>query len=93
MPSLLTDFDILEPLLASGWTLGDDRGSLCKTFEFPNFIEAFGWMTRIALRAEKMNHHPEWFNVYNKVTVTLRTHSAGGLTDLDVKLATKMDAL
>ena len=73
----------------SGWELKD--GKLQKSFEFSNFIEAFGFMTRIALEAEKINHHPEWSNVYNTVTVKLSTHDAGGITDYDIKLANIID--
>lgn len=73
----------------SGWELKD--GKLQKTFKFSNFIEAFGFMTRIALEAEKINHHPEWLNVYNTVTVKLSTHDAGGITDYDIKLANIID--
>lgn len=76
-----------------GWSEGEDRDAISKKFEFRNFSEAFGWMTRAALAAEKMDHHPEWFNVWNRVEVTLSTHDAGGLTQLDIKLAKKMDAL
>ena len=77
----------------SGWREVEDRDAIFKKFEFRNFSEAFGWMTRAALAAEKMDHHPEWFNVWNRVEVTLSTHDAGGLTQLDIKLAKKMDAL
>lgn len=73
----------------SGWELKD--GKLQKSFKFSNFIDAFGFMTRIALEAEKMNHHPEWSNVYNAVTVKLSTHDAGGITDYDIKLANIID--
>lgn len=73
----------------SGWDLKD--GKLQKSFKFSNFIEAFGFMTRIALQAEKINHHPEWSNVYNTVTVKLSTHDAGGITDYDIKLANIID--
>ena len=83
----------LAPLLGSGWVLEADRDAITKTFQFKSFVGAFGWMAQAALHAEKMNHHPEWSNVYNRVTVTLTTHDAGGLTELDVKLAEKMDAL
>jgi len=76
-----------------GWTLLNDRDAISKTFKFKNFNEAFGWMTRAALIAEGMNHHPEWFNVWNRVDVTLSTHDAGGLTELDINLATQMDKL
>ena len=77
----------------NGWRETDGRDAISKKFEFRDFSEAFGWMTRAALAAEKMNHHPEWFNVWSRVEVTLSTHDAGGLTELDVKLAKKMDAL
>ena len=70
-----------EKLVAlDGWTEMDDRDAIQKTFQFTNFNEAFGFMTRAALMAEKMDHHPEWFNVYNRVEVTLTTHDAGGVT-------------
>ena len=74
-----------------GWTLVDGRSAIAKTFTFRNFNEAFGFMTRVALAAEKMDHHPEWSNVYKTVHVTLSTHDADGITELDVKLARKMD--
>lgn len=74
-----------------GWSLVDGRSAINKTFTFRNFSEAFGFMTRTALAAEKMDHHPEWSNVYKTVHVTLSTHDADGVTDLDVKLARKMD--
>lgn len=93
MAEPLTDRSVLAPLLATGWTLATDRDAITKTFTFRNFVDAFGFMTRCALWAEKWNHHPEWSNVYKTVTVTLTTHDTGGLTDLDLKLATKMDAL
>ncbi len=83
----------LAPLIAAGWTIAEDRDAIAKTFTFDNFVEAFGWMTRVALWAEKWNHHPEWFNVFKTVEVTLSTHDAGGLTALDVKLARKMEDL
>lgn len=83
----------LAPLKATGWTLSDAEDAIEKTFEFSDFVQAFGFMTRAAIWAEKMNHHPEWFNVYKKVEVRLTSHDAGGLTDRDVKLATKMDEL
>ncbi|MEB2847614.1 4a-hydroxytetrahydrobiopterin dehydratase [Endobacterium cereale] len=77
----------------SGWSLRDDGEAILKTFKFRNFIEAFGFMTRSALHAEKLDHHPEWFNVYSKVDVTLSTHDPGGLTELDFKLAQLMDSV
>jgi len=76
----------------SGWTEVDGRDAIAKTFTFENFNEAFGFMSRMALKAEAMNHHPEWFNVWNRVEVTLSTHDAGGLTELDMELAGFMDA-
>ncbi len=82
----------LTPLLSKGWAMVEGRDAISKTFAFKTFRQAFGWMTQAALWAEKLDHHPEWCNVYNEVSVTLQTHSAGGLTMLDIKLATKMDA-
>ena len=76
-----------------GWSETDGRDAISKSFTFRNFSEAFGFMTRVALVAEKMDHHPEWFNVYKNVEVTLSTHDAGGLTELDIILATAMDRL
>ena len=93
MTEKLTDRSVLDPLYATGWVQDTERDAIVKTFRFVNFIEAFGFMTRAALWAEKWNHHPEWSNVYKTVTVTLTTHDAGGLSDLDVKLASKMDLL
>ncbi len=74
-----------------GWHEAADRDAICRTFTFKNFNQAFGFMTRSALLAEKMDHHPEWFNVYRTVEVTLTTHDAGGVTELDVKMAKAMD--
>ncbi len=74
-----------------GWSLAEDGGSISRSFTFRNFSEAFAFMTRVALAAEKMDHHPEWSNVYKTVDVTLSTHSAGGLTELDFELAKKMN--
>jgi 4a-hydroxytetrahydrobiopterin dehydratase len=75
----------------SGWTEVRGRDALTKTFVFADFNAAFGFMTRAALVAEKMDHHPEWSNVYKTVNVTLSTHDAGGVTELDIKLAEAMD--
>ena len=75
-----------------GWAAADGRDAITKTFRFADFNAAFGWMTRVALAAEKLDHHPEWFNVYSRVEVTLATHDAGGVTALDVELAKLMDA-
>ncbi|MEL6343231.1 MAG: 4a-hydroxytetrahydrobiopterin dehydratase [Myxococcota bacterium] len=74
------------------WSMVDGRDAITRTFQFNNFNQAFGFMTRSAMLAEKMDHHPEWFNVYNKVEVTLSTHDAGGLTERDLRLAKAMDA-
>ena len=77
----------------AGWSEVKDRDAITKTFVFRDFNEAFGFMTRAALVAEKLDHHPEWFNVYKTVTVTLSTHDAGGLTERDVTLAQAMNRL
>ncbi len=74
-----------------GWQEVEGRDAIQKTFTFKNFNQAFGFMTRVAMQAEKLDHHPEWFNVYKTVDVTLSTHDAGGVTDLDIKLARFMD--
>jgi 4a-hydroxytetrahydrobiopterin dehydratase len=76
-----------------GWSDVKGRDAITRKFVFADFNQAFGFMTRAALVAEKLDHHPEWFNVYKNVEVTLSTHDAGGLTDLDVKLAEAMDKL
>lgn len=76
-----------------GWKKVKGRSALQKLFLFTDFNQAFGFMSRVALAAEKMNHHPEWSNVYNRVDVTLSTHDAGGVTALDFKLAKFMDAI
>ncbi len=83
----------LAPLLAAGWEMAAERDAITRTYVFGNFVEAFGFMTRAALWAEKLNHHPEWSNVYKTVTVTLTTHDVDGLSNLDVMLATRMDQL
>ena len=83
---------LLAPLFENGWTMVDDRDAITKTFIFGNFVEAFGWMTRVAIYAEKWDHHPEWSNVYRTVEVVLSTHDVGGLSALDAKLARKMDS-
>lgn len=76
-----------------GWGVVPDRDAITKRFTFKDFSAAWGFMSRVALRAEADDHHPEWFNVYNRVEVTLSTHDAGGVTDKDVSLATFMDAV
>lgn len=83
--------ETLEPLLQNGWKVQENRDAIYKEFLFKNFNEAFGFMTRTALLAEKMDHHPEWFNVYNKVQVTLSSHDVNGLSSRDVRLANFMD--
>jgi 4a-hydroxytetrahydrobiopterin dehydratase len=75
----------------SGWKLSGDGLSISRSFKFRNFVEAFGFMTEIALAAEKFDHHPEWFNVYSRVDVSLSTHDAAGLTEQDFHLAATMD--
>ncbi|MGE0501081.1 MAG: 4a-hydroxytetrahydrobiopterin dehydratase [Rhizobiaceae bacterium] len=75
------------------WRLAEDGRSISRRFEFRNFSEAFGFMTRVALVAEALDHHPDWANVYKTVDVTLNTHDAGGLTELDFDLARRMDGI
>jgi 4a-hydroxytetrahydrobiopterin dehydratase len=92
MAEKLQDKDIQARLNdIDGWTIRD--GKLSRDFKFRNFVRAFSFMSGAALIAEKMNHHPEWFNVYNKVNVQLTTHEAGGITELDFDLAASMDVL
>ena len=81
----------LTELALSGWEFLEETESIKKVFMFENFIEAFSWMTSAAIISEKMNHHPELFNVFRKVEITLSTHDAGGITPLDVELAKKLD--
>jgi 4a-hydroxytetrahydrobiopterin dehydratase len=76
-----------------GWRSVEDRDAIAKTFRFDDFNAAFAFMTRVALMAEKLDHHPEWFNVYNRVEVTLATHDADGVTALDVQLAQFIDSV
>ncbi|MCA0921244.1 4a-hydroxytetrahydrobiopterin dehydratase [Pseudooceanicola nanhaiensis] len=84
---------LIDPLLENGWTLEEGAEVLTKTFTFEDFTEAFAWMTRAALWAEKWGHHPDWSNSYKTVIVRLTTHDVGGLSALDAKLARKMDQL
>lgn len=74
------------------WNQVEGRDAIEKSFKFKSFNEAWGFMSRVALAAEKLNHHPEWFNVYNRVDILLSTHDCGGLSELDVKLAKRIDA-
>ncbi|KNG94711.1 4a-hydroxytetrahydrobiopterin dehydratase [Pseudaestuariivita atlantica] len=83
--------DALAWAEARGWAHDGERDAITKTFRFKDFAQAFGWMTRIAIVADKMDHHPEWANVYNRVEVTLVTHDANGLTELDMTLARAME--
>lgn len=88
----MTEAELAAQLASlDGWEQRADR--ICKQFKFKDFVEAFGWMTQVALIAERMNHHPEWQNVYNRVSVELTTHDSGGVTARDVKLAQAMDRL
>lgn len=83
----------LPALGETGWGAVPERDAIRKIWKFRNFGAAWGFMSRVALVAEKMNHHPEWRNVYNVVDVTLTTHSCGGLSELDLRLARRMDAI
>ncbi len=85
-----SDLDLALTKL-NGWNIQDDK--LHRQFKFKSFVEAFGFMSSVALVAESMGHHPEWFNVYNKVTIDLTTHDAGGITELDISLASKINEL
>lgn len=88
----LTDTEIQNNLKElDGWSV--ENGKLHKEFKFENFIAAFGFMTQLALIAESMNHHPEWFNVYNRVTIDMMTHDADGITELDIKFAAHANKL
>ena len=88
----LSETEITEELKKlEGWNIIDNK--LHKEFQFDNFNQAFGFMTRAAMEIEKMNHHPEWFNVYNRITVELTTHDAGGITNNDVNLARILNSL
>lgn len=88
MPIKFTEEEISEALSGlDGWQRVEGREAICKKFVFENFSQAFGFMARAALKAEKLDHHPEWFNVYKTVDVTLATHDVNGITELDIKLA------
>ena len=91
MTKALSDRTELQFLFNTNWSLIDNRDAISKEFKFKSFQQAWGWMTEIALCAEKLDHHPEWSNTYNRVQVVLTTHSCDGLSDLDIKLAKLMD--
>ncbi|MEM0988543.1 MAG: 4a-hydroxytetrahydrobiopterin dehydratase [Pseudomonadota bacterium] len=80
-------------LTSAGWSVSDDGKAISKTYRFSNFRDAMAWMMRASFEAEVADHHPEWFNVYNRVEVRLTTHDQGGITDKDITLATAFDAL
>ena len=82
----------LNSLIKEGWILISDRKGLIKEFKFDNFVEAFGFMSKVALIAEKINHHPDWKNTYNRVEITLSTHDKGGLTEFDLNLGELIEA-
>ncbi|KAM9728813.1 pterin-4-alpha-carbinolamine dehydratase 2 [Menidia menidia] len=84
---------LVMELRATGWMEVEDRDAIFKELHFKTFNQAFGFMSRVALQAEKMNHHPEWFNVYNKVQITLTTHDCGGLSKRDIKMAKFIDKI
>lgn len=93
MPEKMSEQSIAENLgKLPGWKAAEEGHAIRKSFKFKDFSEAWAFMSRVALLAEKMDHHPEWFNVYNKVDVTLNTHDAGGVTELDIVMAQAMEA-
>ena len=92
MTQALNDRSALTALFASGWEVVEGRDAMRKNFKFKSFRSAWGWMSEMALWAEKLDHHPEWSNTYNRVTVILTTHDCDGLSELDIKLAQQMDA-
>lgn len=92
MPQRLTAEERTQALAdLSGWAPSPGRDAITKDFKFKDFSQAFGFISRVALAAEKLDHHPEWSNVYNRVTITLSTHDCGGLSQLDLKLAHMID--
>ena len=94
MPTRLTEPERAAALKnLPGWSEVDGRDAITREFRFADFNEAWGFMARVALKAERMNHHPEWFNVYSTVRVTLSTHDCGGLSPLDIGMAAFMDTL
>lgn len=92
MATLLTQEEILTRMKQlNGWSI--QKGKLHKEFTFKSFVEAFAFMTSVALVAERMNHHPEWFNVYNRVVIDLTTHDVGGISNLDMEFAVRVEGL
>jgi 4a-hydroxytetrahydrobiopterin dehydratase len=92
MVERLAENDIAAALVdLPGWTRHESRHAIIKSFKFKSFNQAWGFMTRVALAAEKADHHPEWFNVYNRVEITLTTHDCDGLSERDVKLARQIE--
>ena len=88
----LTKTEVIQKLKRlSGWKMVKGRNAITKTFKFKDFIQAFSWMTAMAIYAEKKNHHPEWSNVYSTIVVTLSTHDSGGVTKLDLDMAQEMN--
>lgn len=90
-PTIIGAATALQDL--DGWTAVSDRDAITKSYKLKDFNAAFGFMTRVALAAEKLDHHPEWFNVYNRVDITLSTHDVGGVSELDLSLARIIDAV
>ncbi len=92
--AILTPAEIdLALIKLNGWEKSAAKPAIEKSFRFKNFVEAFGFMTKVALLAEKLDHHPEWSNVYRNLTIVLTTHDSGGVTELDVTLATHIESL
>mgnify|MGYP000147092610 FL=1 len=88
----LTKTEVTQKLKRlSGWKIVKGRNAITKTFKFKDFMQAFSWMTSMAIYAEKKDHHPEWFNVYNTIVVTLSTHDSGGVTKIDIDMAQQMN--
>jgi len=89
----MSDASLTPALSEAGWSLGEDGKSIAKTFKFKDFRGALAWMVRAGFEAEAADHHPEWTNVYNRVEVRLTTHDTGGLTDKDIRLAERFEAI
>jgi 4a-hydroxytetrahydrobiopterin dehydratase len=83
----------LDELIGNGWTLREDGRAISRSLKFKDFSQAFGFMTAVALKAERLDHHPEWSNVYNRVDITLTSHDVDGLTDRDIKMGTAINLL